>query len=225
MPKTIAVTLYTLAELAALPDKRGHGRALETLREHASATWGDHYAGDELQYYSDELAAMGATVAAKDIRYSGFWSQGDGLSFTGHVRILDLLKWAADPRVADAAGYPWPKDYAPPSDAADILARLSAVASCAWCKIERTCRQYSHEHTCRVDEYSADADAFDGCEVPEALLEEAAQWVERWRLAWCHVLYARLEADYDDRTSDAALAEDAEANGDTFEASGARRNA
>lgn len=56
----------------------------------------------------------------------------------------------------------------------------------------------------------------------EVLHERFQAAVEEWRLDVCRALYEDLEAEYEYRTADAQLIEDAEANDWTFDEYGER---
>jgi len=83
MPKTITkeVTLYTFKELVDLEKvgtlKRACERARAWLQEgQTDHDWWDH----TYDTWKSALAQIGFDNA--DISFSGFWSQGDGASFT-----------------------------------------------------------------------------------------------------------------------------------------------
>ena len=138
----------------------------------------------------------------KSIQFSGFWSQGDGASFTGSVDVPLFieaygLEWA----------YPW-------------IMKLLESGGTVDASVERTSHRYSHENTCRAT-VSAHDDFFylidtNGDETREAVL---AEWdklmmsdidqlekdMESARIDLCRELYRSLEAEYEHLTSDEAV--------------------
>ena len=146
----------------------------------------------------EELEAMG--FEAKDFRYSGFWSQGDGASFTGHV--VDFEKF-------------WPA-FDPNPDNYKMLRKNEHVEA-------RFCRHrsmYSHENTVYA---SVEADAWELAHGEEDPFKEALY--EVWNEQLCRdldqfendfqsfmrdrmrALYKKLEEEYDYLTSDEQVAE------------------
>jgi hypothetical protein len=138
----------------------------------------------------------------KAIQFSGFWSQGDGASFTALVDTDVFIKaygleWA----------YPW-------------IMKLFDYDGSVGVHVTRNSSLYSHEHTCtaRVDWHDEFHQVIDtkGDETREGILD---QWdlqlqsdidqlekdVEQTRLELCRELYRSLEAEYEHLTSDEAV--------------------
>ena len=150
-------------------------------------------------------------IEVDDMRFSGFWSQGDGASFTGYIKdnkgfmqVHDLTE-----------SYPW-------------ITKLTEMGGDFTLKIERTGYHYVHENTVGVDliyttmfshllEYhqrddlrSAIADRWD-----QHLDEEYASLagvVTDIIRGYCRELYKQLEEEYNYLTSDEAVWEAIEAN-------------
>ena len=79
------ITAYSFSELSPQARKK----ALDQIETDVLY---DH--DDLLQEMTRELEEMG--LMDVDIQYSGFWSQGDGLSFTGHVAFPETFCKQAD---------------------------------------------------------------------------------------------------------------------------------
>ena len=135
-----------------------------------------------------------------DINFSGFWSQGDGASFTGPVGY----KIGA---VRNVIGY------------APLDTELHDIAM-GWAKacrlmqwevhggLHRLSSHYAHENTVTL---GLDVDDF-------PTPEEDARWAEGYLLAqeilreFMRWIYGRLEQEYEYQTSDEAVADNLEAN-------------
>lgn len=200
MAREIITTVYTFAELLERGDKAAIERAEQWLREAAT----DHeWYQWSLEQYAEEFAAVGVEVDAKDISFSGFWSQGDGASFTG--RVVDLAKFVAA--------------VAPDNHR---LAWLAEVPDSVFIEFYRTSHHYSHENTCstRTEEYFGRRRREDS--PLYAVLAELEADAEAWRYAESRRIYRELEAEYDALQSRENLLELAEANEYTFTESGKR---
>lgn len=78
----------TAEELKVLDPKRFEEEYV-AWREYADAyEWWD----SEYEYFIDKWEKQGLVVAAKDICWSGFWSQGDGLGFSGYMRADEFME-------------------------------------------------------------------------------------------------------------------------------------
>lgn len=76
--KTVSINLYSFSELS----KESQERALDKYRNINDISV-DHYSGDYIREKEEELAKAGFKNAT--ILYSGFYSQGDGASFTADL--------------------------------------------------------------------------------------------------------------------------------------------
>ena len=73
-------------------------------------------------------------IEVNDMRFSGFWSQGDGASFTGYIR--DNEQFLKDHNLTES--YPW-------------MTKLLEMGGEYTLSIERTSHHYVHENTVGVD--------------------------------------------------------------------------
>jgi hypothetical protein len=162
--------------------------------------------------YDDFKARMADKhIGADDIRFSGFWSQGDGASFTGYILDNKAFFEAHDL----SKEYPW-------------ITKLMGMGGDFTLKIERTSHHYAHEYTIGVDlifttmfsqmiEYhqrddlrSVIAERWD-----QHLDEEYASLtgvVAEIIRGYCRELYKQLEEEYNYLTSDEAVWESIEIN-------------
>jgi hypothetical protein len=163
----------------------------------------------ESAYYNFREDMKVKHIEVDDIRFSGFWSQGDGASFTGYIR--DNARFFEDHDLGKE--YPW-------------ITKLMGMGGDFTLKIERTSHHYVHENTIGVDLIfttlfshiieqrddlrSAIADRWD-----QHLDEEYASIcgvVTGIVRDYCRELYKQLEEEYNYLTSDEAVWEAIEAN-------------
>lgn len=245
MPKTITKIVYAFKELLDL-NKEGKvtpkaiERARSWLRE--AATDFDWHSC-VLDFWEHSLDQIGFENA--EIAFSGFWSQGDGASFTATVDLEKLVAFLGDtieanngvevvdgkeqflPYVVHLLGRkPTNPKYRRLLSVQDRIQDLA---------VERTSHHYSHERTCRFTASLNDDGHYEDTHktsdkwrwvsnTPKVrrLFNSFVKDVEDLRLKLCQAIYEMLEADYWDRTSDEQLLDLAEANDYTFEANGRR---
>lgn len=144
-----------------------------------------------------------------DIAFTGFWSQGDGASFTG--------EWSPRPYDLDAV-----KDHAPNDDKLHEIAALFGTLSTSHkrynisAKVERISSHYVHENTVRPtidfnypDEFD-DWNEFQQMVFTAANPEPGQDYEDSLTDAviyFCQWIYRQLEVEYDGLTSDDAVAE------------------
>lgn len=187
--KTVSVDLYTFDELS----DKAKGKA----RDWYKTDYPD-YGWWEFAYDNARAAFAFFGVDASDISFSGFWSQGDGASFTGSFRA-GLIS----PAACIAAEFPTDETLR------GLHARLTAIIhsedSCV--KITRS-GHYVHSHTMDIDaeEYSRD----DERELL-SIMRGLADW-----------LYRLLESEYEYLVSDECVDESIRSNGYNFTIEGKR---
>lgn len=162
--------------------------------------------------FVETAKAKGFETTTKNIQFSGFWSQGDGASFTGIVDVPTFIK-----AHKLKAAYPW-------------IMKLYEHGGDIYVRVERIRHHYAHENTCRAE--IIDGDAFSGLlypsgfDIDDVRLLTLAEWdkhlqsdieqlekdIEQTRLELCGELYESLETEYEYLTSDEAVWEAIEAN-------------
>jgi hypothetical protein len=245
MPKTITKTVYTFKELLDLNKASGGTqKAVERARSwlQDAATDFDWYSS-VLNFWENALDPIGFEDAK--ISFSGFWSQGDGASFTATVDLDKLVAFLSDtiepkdgveliegqeqflPYIVHLLGSkPTNPKYRRLLVVQDFIRDLAA---------ERTSHHYSHERTCRFTASLNDQGHYEdtlkasdkwrwASNTPKVrhLFNSFVEDAENLRLRLCKAIYKMLEADYWDRISDEQLLDLAEANDYTFEANGER---
>lgn len=160
---------------------------------------------DSVDYFKDQLKEYG--IHAPDIRFSGFCSQGDGLSFTGSVELLTLLDKTE-----------LSKDY---PNFIQLINDNEIDVSAYLYRVGRA--QAVHERSVR---FEVDLDVYfeEISEEMKALLFDLADSIEykleQWRLNICRDFYKQLSDEYDYLTSKEAIIETIEANEYQFTANG-----
>jgi len=216
MPITKTITLYQFAELS----DKAKEKARDWLRELEAIDfdpyWEQYETAAKLLGIELDAREIGRTHAGKaiyrsDIRYSGFYSQGDGASFVG--------RYSFAPDCSKAIRKEFPKDETlhKIADQLTVLAtarRLLGLPSIT-AKIEQSDSHYYHKYTMRLDCEDADGEGVreEDEETLSELMRDFAQWI-----------YDGLQEDYDYRLSDEALDETMEANEYTFTEDGKRED-
>lgn len=146
---------------------------------------------DEYDWYDfiydrfiDDCVKIGISVDSKDIRFSGFYTQGDGASFEGEVchNVSAFLKYI---------GVELPE----------------SIAGCIYIRFVRVSSHYCHENTCTTELEAG----FDECGTDveteySDILETIRKKSEQVRLDLCRRLYSDLEQAYEELTSDESIA-------------------
>jgi hypothetical protein len=224
MPRTITKLVYTFQELLDL-NKAGKvtQKAIEKARSwlQEAATDFDWYACvlDFWEHALDQIGFEDATIA-----FAGFWSQGDGASFTATVNLDKIVAFLYIVNLI--GGKPTNPKYR------RLLVMRDYIKDLA---VERTSHHYSHERTCQFKASLNDKGHYEDTHKTSdkwkwvsntskvrALFDSFREDAEDLRLRLCKAIYKMLEDDYWDRISDAQLLEFAAANDYTFEANGTR---
>lgn len=226
--KTITKNLYTFGELIALatskPDNKSLKRAVETAREWLQEGqtnydwWSNIY-----ETWISALNQIGFTDA--DISFSGFWSQGDGASFTcKHVDLGILVAFLHAAPVAEYSikGTETGEDFRPwlVHQVSGVIPLAASVMELDWDQVtasvvrKRTGGHYVHAMTCEldIDNRTDDIDR----------VNALADSVEQLRQDICHAIYRELETEYEWRLEDEQLIETSDSNEYTFDESGRR---
>jgi hypothetical protein len=227
MPKKIVITAYTFSELIAAVAKKklpksAEEKAREWLTQGATdGQWWDY----TFDLWKSALSQIGFEEA--DIDFSGFWSQGDGASFTAGINVPVLLEFLIKPPApkdcidvkANTNG--GKEDFAPYlCHHADWvfehpeLARLRSQTDLLSAQVLRTSSHYSHEATCHVDINYDDSIA--------AVAKVFEEIVEHLRRKLCRAIYRCLEEEYESITNDDALIDLADSNEYLFDRLGRR---
>jgi hypothetical protein len=212
MPRTISTTVYTFDELT---DEKAKERAREWYREASASDFSDFHADsmyDDFQECAERLGITFATRGRKlmngtmrqdpDIEWSGFWSQGDGLSYAG------TYQYRKDSRKLILAHAPQDTELHRIADALYDIQRKHFFSLTASITKEG---RYSHSGTMSVT--IEDAKGNEPAEFDEmrTLFRDFADW-----------MYQQLEKEYEYQNSDEVVDENIVANEYTFTADGER---
>lgn len=183
--------VYTFDEL----EQSAQQKALERL---CDINIDDKWFDCALDEFAAILNTIGVDCSVKDIIFSGFSSQGDGLSFTGNYRYQKGALAAIK------------KEYPTWTALHTLVAELQEVQRRAFYRVEgrllRTSSYYCHEKTVTFD-------------VPwetEAIYPDAEERFTKIFRALMQEFYFRLQAEYDYLVSKEAIIEAIESNGYEF---------
>ena len=212
MPRIVETVVYELNELAEAAKERARAWYREQCLD-----WDWH----EWVYEDFETVCglLGVTLRTRPVplmgggtrdkpcvRFSGFWSQGDGASFEGAYEYA--------PGAARAIRAHAPRD-AELHTIADALADIQRRNFYQLGAVIRQRGRYCHEYTMTVDVERDSPCGQAMTDDAEAAVIEAMRDLARW-------LYRQIELEYDYRTSDPVVDEPIAVNDWTFTKSGAQ---
>jgi len=205
---------YSLDQL----DPIAKEKALDSLRDINVDYPGWHEAViDDFENYMEEKFG----VEDVEVQYTGFYSQGDGASFTGKVRDMEkFLKNALE--IESSEFIDIGDDRSEDNDLDQLMGDLRGIGfdnrerlgmDDIWIEIERNSSRYSHENTISanvdyIGHIDPEDDSRDWDKFYDDLEEKATEWARERSVS----LYRRLEEDWDSLRSDEAVEETILAN-------------
>ena len=162
--------------------------------------------------FKEDMEEIG--ISDIDISYTGFWSQGDGASFTSDTIDTRKLFNAAGIKSTDALNMEVENRDDKDKEFYDLLDTLEDIGHLDRVRItpeelkvtiERGSSNYYHENT-----VSAKIEIWDepeGWEEPRGFIEELEKQITEFIRGKCKELYRSLEKEYDYLTSDEAVKE------------------
>lgn len=185
--KTIEIKLFTLDELSEEVQTR-------VIDKNRYFNTDDNWHEDSLADYKEELAEAGFTDAV--ISYSGFWSQGDGLSFDAKI---DIDKFAETPNEK-------------------LVAKLINNGEISNFEINKNsyANHYSHVNTRYVDAPEVTHTNI------QAVIEALDVKISKKRVELCEKFYRALEEEYNGLISDEAIKDSLISNEYTYLENGTR---
>ena len=237
MPRTITKAMYSFGELLAL--HREGKVAQKTVQRVRSWLTEGQTMYDWWEYifelWKKALDQIGFENAA--IAFSGFWSQGDGASFTANVDVAklttfmatdhkatDVIPASSDPGGEDFRG--WIVKQIGILKSNHRYRKLALTMNFIDAQVNRISHRYSHENTCSFQADLQDSGAVRGGPDDQwssnqprlrALFEEWRLHCEELPKRLCRAIYRGLEQEYEYLTSDETLIECSEANGYRFD--------
>ena len=206
-------TEFLFSELS----KDAQRNALDELRD-INVNY-DYWHDDVIDQFKEDMEMLG--LSDVEVSYSGFYSQGDGASFTADVSdpgvfmkealILESDEWL------DLGDNVKPKDEldALRSDLLDIGfdTREKLTPENFIISIRRTSSRYSHENTIEGDVDIEDIPESIEDEFPQdRYTEKLTEHVTNWARRRSRKLYSDLEKEYDHLTSDEVVKDAIEDN-------------
>jgi hypothetical protein len=158
---------------------------------------------------------MGIELGKNEPSFSGFWSQGDGASWTGRYRAQALS-------LNTRSGYTPTYDLAPAKireycgdeeihRIADELCLLARIYGPVYAVVSRNSSRYSHSNTMQLGEWEY-YDERDPDEVDGAIIDHIEQTLICLFTDLADWFYSSLEREHEYLTSDEAVIEALEAN-------------
>ncbi len=233
----------TLPEMKAAADageisRASYDRAVQAVVEaNADREWCDYIIGT----WKSALSEIGFLDA--EIRFTGFYSQGDGAVFYSNCvhsgRIIGFLSNPPAPenmigcKDGKEVFAPWVAHKINPAprcdyshlvrsaDNGDIEIRVSSIGRSRYCH-EHTATVHVDIHTDEeIDELkSLEWAANGGATDWDGIERELASWIDRLRIDICNAIYRDLRDEYDYLCSEEAAMEAAEANEWEFDENG-----
>jgi hypothetical protein len=178
-----------------------------------------------IEGFKEDMKEIGVEV--DKVQFSGFWSQGDGASFTGEVTDLEefLTKTGMNKNSNLTIDLIEAKELSN-----EIQDFDSPYDQPIYIIFRRISHHYSHENTCDTD-VSGDLGGEDtfimselgGCDgftmsiKVSDFLSTLEEMIEKWREKTCNKLYRDLEKEYDYLTSEEGIVDYIDALGIDFE--------
>lgn len=188
--KTIEIKLFEFEELSAEVQAK-------VIERNSDINIFDDWHDFSLQTFKEELAEVGFTDAV--ISYSGFWSQGDGLSFDAKIDIDKFAETINEKRIAK-------------------LINNGEIGEFEICKTSNA-NHYSHKYTRYVDSPYLHSNKHKNL---ESVLEAFKEKINDKRLELCNKYYRSLETEYDSLRTEQAIKETIIENEYTFLENGQR---
>lgn len=235
MPEQMTITVYKFDEL----EGRAKERAATKLRDWAT----DHdWYENVYECAKEDGAKRGFEI--EDIRFSGFWSQGDGASWTGSVDVKQFVEWMLE-QPEGTPEHRWID-----ADRHRYLCLIELMKD-GWVErsvnVTRNGYHYVHEQTTGPEsgvdwnplftemELAGAEESFlhsegvlkgasvvgvaEGIDI-KTLIPELDDKIKAEVRSFSKHIYTHLEAEYDHLTSDESIAEMAEANDYRFDEDG-----
>lgn len=246
MSRQITKTVYSFKEMIAKfgesgkPTERARRWLIDSVTDH---DWWEFIYGE----WKNALELIGFSDA--EISFRGFWSQGDGASFTCKrvdlEKLIPFLSAKTEPlpegEAADTDEGTWKRWLARKAGGVAFdptvrkLLRITNYIRDE--RIERIDSHYVHSNTCRFRADLNDKGDFDHSQPRDKYgwhpwksrtprvrkaFQSLVELAENLRQDLSRAIYKDLEEEYEYRTADEQLIEDAEANDWTFDECGRR---
>jgi hypothetical protein len=194
-------------------------KVLNDYRETHSESINDWWYEDVIENFESELKNSG--LEDIECNFTGFWSQGDGASFTANVR--DVEKFLRDEiRLKPGKWFDYQKEEKEEDEIDALISGFEELGINSkiipltpddfWIAIKRDSSRYCHENTISTD---LDVDEpVEGRDLDASQQKEFNAWLEslensitEWARKKSRELYSELENEYESMTSDEAIQE------------------
>lgn len=159
---------------------------------------------ETIEEFIKDMSVIGITLTEEQVKFTGFWSQGDGASFEFDARDCDnaVFLWFLFKSGLTLEGVVEMEELSTPEQ--DLFHDLTgSVSTRQWIHkysedlliaSERNESRYSHEKTCRI---AIDIDSMDVSKSMDEQLDVIGRFAEEWRIGECKRLYRKLEKIYE----------------------------
>jgi hypothetical protein len=158
---------------------------------------------------------LGIELDRGEPSFSGFWSQGDGASWTGRYRAQGMAYSTYTPLPTYDLAPAKIREHAPQDEElhriADELCLLARIYGPVYAIVGRSSSRYVHDNTMIVSEWEY-YDERDMDDVDEKIIDHVEEALLHAFQALAQWLYKTLEAEYDYLTGDEAVIETLDAN-------------
>lgn len=192
--KTIQLDLFTFNELS----DEAKAKAIDNERNNEALEY--HYS-DEVDYYQDVLKYIGFTNAV--ISFSGFYSQGDGASFTADYdsSLINLEEL---------------KNHN--TELYNLMARIDSVYGASGltsdnritANVKRISHHYSHHNTVTIDDIAINDIEWGEYGSEDDKHNKAFELIENYLTSLkddlCHIIYNSFRREYEYQNSDECIA-------------------
>ena len=195
--------VYNFEELS----EKAQEKALEAFRD---INVDDYYWSEpRIWEAKDKLIEQG--FLEPEIQFSGFWSQGDGASFTAKVDVQKFL--SGQTKEIQEKFKPLHNILTGEAEENDDYLEIKYF-------IERNGSHYVHEMSCRVNSETFGSRQYTKEELD--LMNELEELIERERVRLCKEIYKDLESTYEELTSPQCIRETIDANEYEFNEDGSQ---
>jgi hypothetical protein len=159
---------------------------------------------------------LGIELDSGEPSFSGFWSQGDGASWTGRYQAQGLGYAGLEPLYTYDLAPAKIRKHAPQDEElhriADELCLLARIYGPTYAIVRRHSHHYVHSNTMCVSEWEYHDDEIDINDVDDKIIDHIEEALLHAFQALADWLYKTLEAEHDYLTSDEAVIGTLEAN-------------
>ena len=215
--KIITKAVYTFRELLELEESG----QVSTIAVEKARNWlsdiEDDWSDSVIEMWHELLKSIGFSDIK--IQFSGFWSQGDGASFTCKIDFQKFAEFLATERQESNENYGTPEYLLNRIGWNGINQNtrfewLSCFEDYFQASIRRGSYRYSHENTCSFElDYSGRANI-------DRVYQDFVDLAEELRTDICRAIYSDLQQEYEYRTSDECLSEQSWVNDYYFDENG-----